>query len=184
MWAADTGRRGAVAILLMLAVGRPVLAAAEIVSVLVPGDVIPGTSEILTDVFEPGTINDAGRLAFVGISAAGRSMLRTDGAGDVDLVALHQRLTRLNLGKIQQIVQPRRKPRRFVVDDCAHAARFSVPPVVTQRLGEAEDGGERRLQIVRDAGNQPAHLSVGFADAAGHHRERLGEPADLISALD
>ena len=87
------------------------------------------------------------------------------------------------LGEEEEVVEAHGKALRLLFDDAADACDIvRGGGAGVQRAPEAEDGRERRLEVVRDVGDEGAHLRMGAADAFGHGGERFGEFADLVAA--
>ncbi len=71
------------------------------------------------------------------------------------------------------------------MDHLAHAPGFGGAgrAAGSQRLRKAEDGGERRLQVVRDVPHKRAHFHLRLANALRHRSERPRELAYLVAPL-
>ena len=89
-----------------------------------------------------------------------------DGRGDVDRHAGQRRLSRLQLGEQQEVVDQLEQPRRVALDGFHHVALGGLERAVPrQRCGRREDQRQRRAQLVADVGEELALQPVELAQA-------------------
>ena len=85
--------------------------------------------------------------------------------------------------ELQDAVGEAREAHRLVADD-AEALLVGRQHAVLHRLDGGLDRLQRRAQLVRDVGGEPAlQLAVGL-DSVGHLVERLPEEPDLVLAVE
>src|SRR5206468_12732301 len=93
-------------------------------------------------------------------------------------------LYRLQARELQQLTDQVIHPLRLLVDDARGVGvRVGRAGAVDQRAGEALDRGERRLQVVRDVGQEVALAAAGALDLARHRVEARRQLADLVPPL-
>ena len=123
---------------------------------------------------EPGLLGAGGHR----VGGLARDGIEVDGAGSPALAS------GLDARQAQQVRGQRLEPARL-----PERARDEAALVVGRRLGlgELEVGlqrGERRADLVRGIGDEPAQRGHRRLDALGHRVEGLGKLADLVVALD
>jgi hypothetical protein len=119
-----------------------------------------------------------GDIALAGFEKRGGSAA-FDEFGDGDGLILNIELSRFDARELQEIVGETAEARGVVANDFKEAAIifFVLERAAEQRFGEALDGGERRLEFVRDIGDEilaDAFEAAELGDVVKHDHGAIG----------
>ena len=99
---------------------------------------------------------------------------------------MHRHGAALDARKVQKLLRHAQDALRLLVHDRrrTRALGFALEAAVGQRLAEADEAGQRRLELVRDVGQEITLDSTCPLDGLGHAIERRTKLTDLIRATD
>ena len=107
-------------------------------------------------------------------------------AREVDRRDVQRHRARLDAGQVEQLLRHPQHALRLLVDDLSRAPLLGpgLQAAVDQRLAEADEARQRRLELMGDVGEEVALHPPRILNTLGHTVEGGSEQADLVGSAD